>query len=178
IWGLNPHQLDGEPHIEEIISWCRELYDASEEWERTKAAVTAIAAERAYESQFDRPDGSVLACAALPLPDGGTLLTYNDVTDTKSVERALIDRNEALETADRIKTTFIGHVSYELRTPLTNIIGFTEMLASETVGPLVPKQREYLSAIRTSGRTLLAIIDDILDLATIDAGTFQLKLAP
>jgi signal transduction histidine kinase len=178
IWRLNPHQLDGEPHIEEIISWCRELYDAPEEWERTKAAVTAIVAERAYESEFDRPDGSVLACAALPLPDGGTLLTYVDVSDAKRVERALIERTEALEAAHRLKTAFISHVSYELRTPLTNIIGFSELLASPIAGPLTNRQRDYLNDIRLSGRTLLSIIDDILDLATIDAGTLELKLSP
>jgi len=178
IWRLNPHQLDGEPHIEEIISWCRELYDAPEEWESTKAAVTALVAERAYESEFDRPDGSVLACAALPLPDGGTLLTYVDVSDAKRAERALIERTEALEAADRLKTAFISHVSYELRTPLTNIIGFSELLASPVAGPLTDRQHDYLNDIRLSGRTLLSIIDDILDLATIDAGTLELKLSP
>lgn len=179
LWRLNPRQLDGEPHIEEIIACCRVLYDAPEEWERTKAAVTAIGAERRpYESQFDRLDGSVLACAALPLPDGGTLLTYVDVSDSKRVERALIERTEALEAADRLKTAFISHVSYELRTPLTNIIGFSELLASPLSGQLSEKQRDYLGDIRLSGRTLLAIIDDILDLATMDAGTLELKLAP
>jgi signal transduction histidine kinase len=179
IWRLSPRQLDGEPHIEEIIGWCRALHDAPEEWERTKAAVTGIVAERRpYESQFDRADGSVLVCAALPLPDGGTLLTYVDVSDTKRVERALIERTEALEAADRLKTAFISHVSYELRTPLTNIIGFSELLASPIVGPLTEKQRDYLGDIQLSGRTLLAIIDDILDLATIDAGTLELKLSP
>lgn len=179
IWQLNPRQLDGEPHIEEIIGWCRVLYDAPEEWERTKAAVTAIVAGRhAYENQFDRLDGSVLACAVLPLPDGGTLLTYVDVSDAKHAERALIERAEALEAADRLKTAFISHVSYELRTPLTNIIGFSELLASPVPGPLTEKQRDYLGNIRLSGRTLLSIIDDILDLATIDAGTLELKLSP
>lgn len=178
IWRLNPLQLDGEPHIEEIISWCRELYDAPEEWERTKAAVTALVAERAYESEFDRPDGSVLACAAMPLPDGGTLLTYVDVSDAKRAERALIERTEALEAADRLKSAFISHVSYELRTPLTNIIGFSELLASPIAGPLTDRQRDYLNDICLSGRTLLSIIDDILDLATIDAGTLDLRLSP
>ncbi len=178
IWQLNPGQLDGEPHVDEIIGWCRALYDAPEEWERTKAAVTAIVAERhPYESQIDRPDGSVLACAALPLPDGGTLLTYVDVSDSKRVERALIERTEALEAADRLKTAFISHVSYELRTPLTNIIGFSELLASPIAGPLTEKQHDYLGDIRLSGRTLLAIVDDILDLATIDAGALDLKLS-
>ena len=69
-------------------------------------------------------------------------------------------------------------MSYELRTPLTNIIGFSELLASPVAGPLTDRQRDYLGDIRLSGRTLLAIIDDILDLATIDAGALELKLAP
>ena len=178
IWRLNPRQLDGEPHIDEVITNCRVLYDAPEEWERLKEAVTAIVAERhAYERQFDRADGSVVSSAVLPLPDGGTLLTYVDVSDSKKAERALIERTEALEAADRLKTAFISHVSYELRTPLTNIIGFSELLASPVPGPLTDRQRDYLNDIRLSGRTLLAIIDDILDLATIDAGTLDLKLS-
>jgi signal transduction histidine kinase len=179
IWRLSPRQLDAEPHIEEVIEWCRALYDSPEDWERIRTAVTAIVSGRvAFESEFDRSDGSVLACAALPLPDGGTLLTYVDVSDAKHAERALIERTEALEAADRLKTAFISHVSYELRTPLTNIIGFSELLASPVAGTLTDKQRDYLNDIRQSGRTLLAIIDDILDLATIDAGTFELKLSP
>ena len=179
LWRLSPALLGSEPHIDDIIFACRPLYDDAQEWERTKSAVTAIFSERRpYENQFDRPDGTVITAAALPLPDGGTLITYSDVTDSKRVERALIERNEALETASRVKSAFVSHVSYELRTPLTNIIGFTELLASPSTGAMGEKQREYLSDIRTSGQTLLAIIDDILDLATIDAGTFELKLAP
>ncbi len=176
IWRLNPLRLESEPHIDEIVNWCRVLHDAPEEWERVKASVTAIASERCpYESQLNRLDGSVIGCCALPLPDGGTLLTFNDISDAKRAERALIERAEALEEADRIKTTFIQHVSYELRTPLTNIIGFTELLGSPFAGELSAKQREYLDDISLSGRTLLSIIDDILDLATIDAGSFELK---
>jgi len=179
IWELNPRLLDAQPHVEDVIAWCRRLYDAPEEWERTKASVTAIVAERRpYESEFDRPDGTVLACAALPLPDGGTLLTYSDVTDTKRAERALIEKNEALEAADRLKSDFVSHVSYELRTPLNSMLGFAQMLAEPAFGPMSEKQREYVDDILSSGTTLRAIVDDILDLATIDAGTLELKLAP
>ncbi len=179
IWGLQPRDLDGGPHIEEVIARCRPLYDLPEDWESIRTAVTAIVAERvAFEKQFDRRDGSVLTCAALPLPDGGTLITCIDISGAKHAERALIERAEALEAADRLKTAFISHVSYELRTPLTNIIGFSELLASPIAGALTDKQRDYLNDIRLSGRTLLAIIDDILDLATIDAGTLELKLSP
>ncbi|WP_069094352.1 sensor histidine kinase [Methyloligella halotolerans] len=176
IWRLNPRQLDGEPHIDEVIESCRVLHDDQEEWARTKVAVTAITSERyPYESQFDRDDGCVIAAAALPLPDGGTLLTYVDVSDSVRAERALIEKNEALETADRLKTTFIRHVSYELRTPLTNIVGFTDFLLDVARDPLSDKQAEYLNDIRSSGRTLRTIIDDILDLASIDAGALHLE---
>lgn len=178
IWHLSPHQLEGEPHIEEIIQSCRALYDNPEEWERTKASVTAIVAERRpYESQFDRPDGSVIAAAALPLPDGRTLLTYVDVSDSVRAERALRERNEALEEASRVKSRFVGHVSYELRTPLNNIIGFADMIAMPGSGPLTAKQHEYLNDIRTSGNTLRALINDILDLTSIDAGVLELDLS-
>ncbi len=179
IWNLPTELLDAEPHVEDVIDRCRTLYDGPEEWERTKAAVTAIVAERRpYDSQIDRPDGTVLSCAALPLPDGGTLLTYSDVTDTKRAERALIEMNEALQTADRLKSDFVSHVSYELRTPLNSILGFAQMLSEPAFGPLAPKQREYVDDILSSGTTLRAIVDDILDLATIDAGTLELKLTP
>ena len=96
-------------------------------------------------------DGSVVDCATVPLPDGATLVTFQDVTDTVNVERALRERNEALEAADRLKIDFVHHVSYELRSPLTNIIGFAHLLLDPaigpTIGPLTDKQREYLGYI-------------------------------
>jgi signal transduction histidine kinase len=69
-------------------------------------------------------------------------------------------------------------VSYELRSPLTNIIGFVHLLGDPATGPLTEKQREYLDYITVSTNTLLALINNILDLATIDAGRMQLNLAP
>ena len=112
----------------------------------------------------------------MPLPDGATLVTFLDVTDTINVERALRERNEALEAADALKVDFVHHVSYELRSPLTNIIGFAHFLGEPSTGPLNDKQREYLGYINTSTNALLAIINDILDLATIDAGAMKLNL--
>ena len=114
----------------------------------------------------------------MPLPGAATLVTFHDVTDSVNVERALRERNEALEDADKIKIDFVHHVSYELRSPLTNIIGFVHLLGDEATGPLAPKQREYLDYITVSTDTLLALINNILDLATIDAGRMQLNLAP
>ena len=81
-----------------------------------------------------------------------------------------------MEAADRLKNNFISHVSYELRTPLTNIMGFSQFLASPHIGALNEKQQEYLGDIHASSNALHEIINDILDLATIDAGTFELRL--
>jgi signal transduction histidine kinase len=92
------------------------------------------------------------------------------------MQRVLSERNEALEAADRLKSDFIQHVSYELRSPLTSIIGFAEMLSDETVGGLNPTQREYMDHIASSSSSLLAIINDILDLATVDAGIMSLDI--
>ena len=114
----------------------------------------------------------------MPLPDGATLVTFHDVTASVNVERALRERNEALEDADKIKIDFVHHVSYELRSPLTNIIGFVHLLGDPATGPLERKQREYLDYITVSTNTLLALINNILDLATIDAGRMQLNLGP
>jgi signal transduction histidine kinase len=98
------------------------------------------------------------------------------VTDSVNVERVLREKNEALEQADEIKINFVHHVSYELRSPLTNIIGFAHFLGDPATGPLTEKQREYLGYITTSTNALLAIINNILDLATIDAGAMTLNL--
>jgi signal transduction histidine kinase len=118
----------------------------------------------------------VVDCTTVPLPDGATLVAFQDVTDSVNVERALRERNEALEAADAIKINFVHHMSYELRSPLTNIIGFAHFLGDPATGPITEKQREYLGYINTSTNALLAIINNILDLATIDAGAMTLNL--
>jgi signal transduction histidine kinase len=179
IWKLSRRALQEHPHIEEIVRQCRVLHDDPQGWDRIARSATAISDQRqSVEGQMTRADQSVIDFSALPLPDGGTLATFADVTDSKRYERALIERNEALVAADRLKSQFISHVSYELRTPLTNIIGFSELLESPRTGPLNLKQHEYLTDVSASSKTLLAIIDDILDLANMDAGALELKLSP
>ncbi|MGE0626563.1 MAG: ATP-binding protein [Hyphomicrobiaceae bacterium] len=179
IWKLSRDFVEQQPHIDEIIKHAQSLYDDDAAWTRLSRAATAVSDEREQlEGQMLRPDMTVIDYAAAPLPDGAMLITFADVTASKRYERALEERNEALVASDRLKNQFISHVSYELRTPLTNIIGFGELLSSPRTGPLTKKQREYLADIQASSTTLLSIIDDILDLATIDAGTLELKLAP
>ena len=177
IWQLEPHQLAGEPHIDDIIAWSRPLFSDEEAWAGLKARLTSASEDRKTRTgRLERPDGSVIDFASVPLPDGNTLLTYMDVTDSTRIERALRDRNDALETADRLKSEFISHVSYQLRTPLTNIIGFGEILNTELFGPLNQKQAEYAGGVLSSATELLDLVNDIIDLATIEAGAMTLDL--
>ena len=178
LWKLPPPNLTERPHIEAVIGWCQPLSGDSALWQRLRSAITAIDDREPVSGRIERRDGSVVDCATVPLPDGATLVTFQDVTDTVNVERALRERNEALEEADEIKVDFVHHVSYELRSPLTNIIGFAHFLGDLATGPLNGKQREYLGYITTSTNALLAIINNILDLASIDAGAMTLDLGP
>ena len=176
MWRLSPEMLSGRPHIETISGWSQPLHGDHAIWQQLRATITAIDNREPVIGRIERPDGNVVDCATMPLPDGATLVTFQDVTDTVNVERALRERNEALETADKLKIDFVHHVSYELRSPLTNIIGFAHFLGDPVTGPLTEKQREYLSYITVSTNALLAIINNILDLATIDAGAMTLNL--
>jgi signal transduction histidine kinase len=176
MWKLSHDALEQRPHAEAVTAWCQALHDDNAVWRNLRAAVTAIDNREPLAARIERRDGSVLDLATMPLPDGATLVTFQDRTDTVNVERALRERNEALEAADSIKVDFVHHVSYELRSPLTNIIGFANLLGDPAFGALTRKQSEYLGYITASTNALLALINNILDLATIDAGAMTLNL--
>ncbi len=177
IWGLAEADLAGEPHVGDIVEKTRDFYEDNGNWPPLRDQIIAEVTAQAHSSgPLDRRDGSVLQRATVPLPDGNVLLTYLDVTDTARVERALRERNEALETAGRLKSEFIANVSYELRTPLNAIIGFAEILANQYFGPLSPRQLDYSQGILDSSHRLLSLINDILDLATIEAGYMALEV--
>ena len=184
LWALNPVDLDGEPHIDRVAQLCAPLSADEESWAALRGAVAGLPDLRiGFERRLPRRDGSVLDCAAAPLPDGATLLTFIDTTASVNIERALTERNQALSErnqalteAERLRNDFVHHVSYELRSPLTNIIGFIQLLDDPTVGPLNAKQREYAGYVMKSSSALLALIDDILDLASIDADAMELNL--
>ncbi|MDP3898498.1 MAG: ATP-binding protein [Mesorhizobium sp.] len=176
LWGLSEELARPNTHIATIRGAC-DLYAKDSPWPDFVADVTGFSDERRdRHGQAEMSDGSILRFALIQLPNGQVMMTFVDVTDTVNVERALKDKNEALQMADQLKNDFVQHVSYELRSPLTNIIGFTELLALPETGPLSPKQRDYLGHIGSSSSVLLTIVNDILDLATVDAGIMELDI--
>ncbi len=179
IWDIPDAALIAEPHISDLVERMRPFYDAKADWPSLKERIVeSLTARDGTHARIARNDGRVLDYAVVPLPDGATQLSYVDVTDRLRVEQALRERAEALEAADRLKSEFISTVSYELRTPLNTIIGFAELLAKQYFGSLNPRQSEYCADILTASERLLAIVNDILDLASIDAGRMTLEIGP
>jgi PAS domain S-box-containing protein len=97
-----------------------------------------------------------------------------DITDRKQSEQALRDKNVELQNSAESKNRFLANMSHELRTPLNGIIGFAEFLTDGKPGTLNPKQKEYLAEILNSGRHLLQLINDVLDLAKVEANRMEL----
>ncbi|MEM1046909.1 MAG: PAS-domain containing protein [Pseudomonadota bacterium] len=177
IWALDDDHLVTKPHVSAVIDACKPVYEGDDDWNTILKSVAGLDETRQPESRkMARDDGMILTFAIVPLPDGGTMVTFTDVTASVNVERALRDKTDALEEAHAIKNTFVQHVSYEMRSPLTNIIGFAQLLSEPRTGELTEKQREYTDYILSSSSALLAIINDVLDLATIDAGIMALEL--
>jgi PAS domain S-box-containing protein len=177
IWQLAPDELAGEPHLKRIAEACATRFGPERTWEIIDECVTSEAPERRREwGEVQRSDGTVISLSLSPLPDGATLANFADITDRFRIETALRERNEALEAADRLKSEFVKRVSYELRTPLNSILGFSEMLKSGTPGALNAVQNDYMDAVVKASTALRDLINDLLDLSQIEAGAMELDL--
>ncbi len=175
IWKLNPEDMEGNPHITRIVDKQKACFNESD-WPRAKETLLSQGLDRSMrDGVMRRADDMVLEFAAVPLPDGGMLVTHIDITDTIRVENALREKTAALEAAEKLKLEFIANVSYQLRTPLNAIIGFTEILDKEYFGPLNDRQKGYTRGLSEAGERLMSLINDILDLASIEAGYMALE---
>ncbi|HEX9809865.1 MAG TPA: PAS-domain containing protein, partial [Alphaproteobacteria bacterium] len=121
-------------------------------------------------------DGRVIQVHRAPMPGGGLVTTYTDITELKEIEAELLMAKEQAEQANRTKTEFLATMSHELRTPLNAVIGFSELMQTETFGPLGNERYHgYVASINDSGHHLLSLIDDILDLSKIEVGKITLR---
>ncbi|UAX92335.1 PAS-domain containing protein [Ensifer adhaerens] len=178
IWGISEAEAKPGTHIRAIEQACLISYDQPDGWKRFTHIITSFDDERpSSRGILELRTGLILDYAVIPLPNAQTMLTFVNITDSVRVERALTEKNEALRKADALKNDFVHHVSYELRSPLTNIIGFADLLKTPAFGDLNDRQAEYVDHIATSSSLLLTIVNDILDLATVDAGIVQLDMS-
>ena len=175
LWAIDEDAAISEPHVSEIVERMRNSGEDDTTWdERRQEILGNLTQRQAHRERFQRQDANVYDMACVPLPDGATLVSYLDVTDEATVEAALRERADMLEETNRLKSKFIDDVSYEIRTPMTTVSGFSEILSAEYFGALNPRQREYVQGIQATAGTMMTIIADILELAAIESGTVQL----
>lgn len=179
LWDLEETLLRDGPDYDAIVEACVPLFHDRALWTAIKGHVTDIspAARTETTGEMRRSDGTVLTYLTHPLPDGNTLIAFADVSATRRVESALRERAEAFAAADRLKTEFVQNVSYQLRSPLTTILGYAEFLESQRNESLSNQQLDYVKSILAASDHLSKLIENILDLAMIEAGRIDLDLS-
>jgi signal transduction histidine kinase len=176
IWKLTPDYLDDHPHIADLLERMKPLFNFGDNWGDFKNEMVEYTLDRsARKGRIERADHAIVEYVTVPLPDGAVLNSYLDATDSVRVEQALRASNAALAAADRLKSEFVANVSYQLRTPLNTIMGFAEILTNQYFGTLNERQIEYTRTIMEASKRLLLLINDVLDLATIEAGRMALN---
>ena len=176
-WGLSSQQVTDAGDFDGIAALCTPLLHDRLFWRELKARVADPdpTVRAPVTGEIRTSDQRMVSYQTRPLPDGATLIAFDDVTATRKLEEAVIARSEALADAERLKRDFVGNVSYELRTPLTTIIGYSELL--ESLGDnLGERARGHVASVRTAAAQLARSIDDVLDMAQIDAGEMALSL--
>jgi signal transduction histidine kinase len=182
LWGLTETVLANSPHLSDVIHATRTQISGIETWSNeewlayVKNLMSQFSSRQATSGRIQLIDGVILDYSSVPLPDGAVLLNYLDVSDSARVEAALRQRADAMSEANRLKSEFIANVSFEVRTPLTTLKGFAEILAQEYFGKLNDRQMGYCQGIIDSSESLTSIINDILDMASIEAGMMALEL--
>jgi signal transduction histidine kinase len=179
LWNFGPKDVTVGQHITTIIDKLKDFFDYDEDWDTFKAKFLEKMTDRLPKTeQLTRKDGMIINYNYLPLPNGDHLLSYTDTTDTLRVQNIHKEKRTALESAEKIKSEFIANISYELRAPLNTIISFTEILSNEYFGSLNKRQLDYVEGIVSSSEKLLHLVNDILDLASLEAGHINMEFNP
>lgn len=180
IWELAPGQIEEGISFDALRELCLKLFVDREVWADFKGRVTDPSDEiRAHVvGEIECAGGKILAYAIQPLPDMSTLMAFIDVTAAHKLDEAMASENAALRAAEKIQADFVSHVSRQLRTPLQTIIGFAELLRRSTENQLARRQSEQLEAIIQAGADLTKNVEDIIDIASIEAKTVTLDIQP
>ncbi len=176
LWGFEEEFLSSHPRVDAFAEAAAARLATPNRASLIPEYVRAATVQRQQRGgRVAFADGRHFEFAAVPLPDGNALFTMLDITDSRRAEQALRDRADALEAADRVKTNFVANMSYELRTPLTSISGFAEMLHGGYAGKLPAQADSYVEAILESVGRLGHLVDDVLDLTRGDDDDAQLE---
>jgi signal transduction histidine kinase/putative Ca2+/H+ antiporter (TMEM165/GDT1 family) len=174
--GLPEDYLADEPDIDDTINRAAHLKDQPDQQYALQMQIrTMVNSRKPINGELALAQNRYITYSGTLLPDGSALLTLNDTTDTRTKQKALEDSNLALGRFNEMRSRFIENTSYELRTPLTSIMGFAEMLEKGFLGDLTPKQRDYLRDILKSSQKLDALIGDLLDLTLLGSKSVNIE---
>ncbi|OAN44817.1 histidine kinase [Paramagnetospirillum marisnigri] len=165
--GLNPRILKSGEVPDDTYRDLWQTITSGATWEgdlRNRRKSGDMFWERASISPIRSPSGEVIHYLAVK----------EDITARKQAEAEIMAAWQAAEEANRAKTVFLSHMSHELRTPLTAVLGYAEMMNVQIAGPLPPVYADYVETIMSSGRHLLSIIDEVLDISRIELGSFRI----
>jgi len=168
--------FSGAPSYREFIRFLAERgeYGAVDVDAEVERFTTQAKRHRTFERT--RPNGIVLEIRHNPLPEGGLVIIYSDITDRKRYEHALTTARDQAEAMSRTKSSFLANMSHELRTPLNAIIGLSDMLVSNAARFGTEKALEPLRRVHRAGTHLLSLINQVLDLSKIEAGKLELNV--
>ena len=172
---LPPDLMAQHPKFDDVpaFQWSQNKFAPNEEAFRSFVQrALLLDGPSSYERR--RPNGRVLEVRTTALPGGEAVRTFTDVTERCSTLEALGQAKEEAESASRAKSEFLANMSHELRTPLNAIIGFSELIRDQTNGPVGAPYVAYAEDINASGRHLLDMVNDLLDLSKIEAGRYDL----
>ena len=174
--GLPPEVLGNHWSFDDLVRWQWENGEFDKTDRQFQEFVKAGGIPDIFAT-YDRirPNGMALEVRTVPLPGGGAVRTFTDITARKQAEEEAVHAQQAAEMADRSKSVFLANMSHELRTPLNAVIGFSEIIRDARFGPIGAKYREYAGHIYSSGRHLLTLISDVLDLSKIEARRVELQ---
>jgi signal transduction histidine kinase len=182
IWEIPAEFYDTPRRLAEDMRrrWANGLYALSREEFEAYIAAREAAILAGTEPMRERrlPNGKVIQSRIIPLPDGGWMLSYLDISALKQIEDALREAKGHAEAANVAKSQFLANMSHEVRTPLHAVLGYTQMILDGLYGEIPPEAKDPLVRIGVNGNHLLSLINDILDFSKIEAGEFRLARAP
>jgi signal transduction histidine kinase len=176
LWNLDNGILQNQPHASWLFEVERTQLDPKTNFGVGESFDRLLAEKPAEVIRLNRADGLVLDQASLPLPDGGLLVTWYDVTDSAQVQQALIERGQALEAANRLGAEFVASVAAELKAPLEAALGHADILANAYYGELNSRQGEHVRGVLESSRLAFGLVDAMVELATLEAGRLTLSI--
>ncbi|WP_338364761.1 histidine kinase dimerization/phospho-acceptor domain-containing protein [Candidatus Xenohaliotis californiensis] len=175
MWDIDSGYLKTMPHISEVLESTKGSY-RPENWEKFREnEILAITNKIAGKKNFKLKNGKYINRNISLLPNGAVLVTYYEVTATKLLEKSLREKNNMLTELASLKSNLFSSISYELRSPLTSIIGFAEMLLNFYKEELKPDNLHYISNIYQSAQELSQIINNMLDFSFIENGVVDLQ---